>query len=114
MIVNPWLFYAMNACGKVGGVALAMMIGLIIALAVELIPLFCCSDVGDDKGVKDTLYAMKLTAIGIAVFSAVYIVVPDKETLLMMQAAKIATTDNVNAVFEALKQAIDYTVSVLK
>ena len=30
----------------------------------------------------------------------------------MMQAAKLATTDNVNSVFEALKSAIDYAVSV--
>lgn len=114
MIVNPWLFYAMNTCGKVGSVALTMMIGLIVVLAIELIPLCCCLGEGYDKGVKDTLHVMKLTAIGIAVFSAVHIVVPDEETLLMMQAAKITTVDNVNAVFETLKHAIDYTVSVLK
>ena len=30
----------------------------------------------------------------------------------MMQAAKLATIENVNGVFEALKGAIDYAVSV--
>ena len=42
------------------------------------------------------------------------LLIPDKETLLLMQAAKLATTDNVNAVFESLKAAMDYAVTILQ
>ena len=45
-------------------------------------------------------------------FTLTFILIPGEDTLLMMQAAKLATTDNVNSVFDALKDAIDYVVSV--
>ena len=45
-------------------------------------------------------------------FTLTFILIPGDDTLLMMQAAKLATIDNVNGVFEALKGAIDYAVSV--
>lgn len=51
----------------------------------------------------------------VAIIGAVgMVIVPNNDTFLMMQAAKLATTDNVNFIFESLKNAIDYAVGLLK
>lgn len=51
----------------------------------------------------------------LTVFLIVFaVLLPSKETLLLMQAAKLATPENVNAVFEALKTAMDYAVTLFE
>lgn len=112
MIVNPWLFYAMDVCSYVKFFAGVMtfvsgMAFIFMAVTYFVYTLDGCEF---DKKLKN----MTKSIIGLfVIFTLLYLFIPEKDTILLMQAAKLATTDNVNAIFEALKNAMDYAVSVL-
>ena len=113
MIVNPWLFYVMNVCSCLKVFASIM----IIVTAIIFCGLGCfyiAAMVDEAEFNKSLETAAKWTFFLFILFTLTFILIPGEDTLLMMQAAKLATTDNVNGVFEALKGAIDYAVSVLK
>lgn len=114
MIVNPWLFYWMNVCSSVKVVAvLTMIAGSLGTLFFGAGAIVCTLDEQDESiNLCKKCFA---SLVWILVVSALVVMfVPSKDTILMMQAARLATTDNINAVFEALKSAIDYAVGVLK
>lgn len=111
MIVNPWLFYVMNVCSclKFFSSIMTIVTGTI----------FCClgcfyvvAMLDETAFNKNFETITKWTFFLFILFTLTFILIPEKDTLLMMQAAKLATIDNVNGVFEALKGAIDYAVSV--
>ena len=112
MIVNPWLFYVMDVFSYLKFFAGVMTFLTGMAFCLLGIGYFAYTINGCkfDKNVEN----MAKIAMGLfVVFTLLYILTPSRDTLLLMQAAKLATTDNVNAIFEALKNAIDYAVSVL-
>lgn len=113
MIVNPMLFYVMNVCSclKFFSSIMTIVTGVI----------FCClgcfyvvAMIDEAEFNKSLKTVTKLTFFLFILFTLTFILIPGEDTLLMMQAAKLATTDNVNRVFDGLKDAIDYAVSVLK
>ena len=112
MIVNPWLFYVMNVCSgaKAFSIAIAFISGA--AFCILGIGYFVCT-IDEYEFNKNLENIAKWTLFLFILFTLLYILIPGEDTLLMMQAAKLATTDNVNSVFEALKNAMDYAVSVL-
>ena len=112
MIVNPWLFYVMNVCSclKLFSSIMTIVTGIIFCglgcfYAIAKID-------GEIEFNKSLETVTKWTFFLFILFVLTFILIPGEDTLLMMQAAKLATTDNVNSVFEALKSAIDYAVSV--
>lgn len=111
MIINPMFFYLMQVSESIG---MAMTICGPLLLLASLI-MFIISDECFDTEAKKALVLLskRLIPTGIIIFF-IGLLLPDKDTLLLMQAAKLATTDNVNSVFEALKAAMDYAVTILK
>ena len=112
MIVNPWLFYAMNVYSgaKVFAIVMASISGATFCFLGIGYFVYTIDGCEFDKNLENIAKRM----IGLfVIFMLLYILTPSKDTLLLMQAAKLATTDNVNAVFESLKNAMDYAVSVL-
>lgn len=112
MIVNPWLFYAMNVCSamKMFSLAMSIITGFIF---IGVGCFFIVYMIDGEEVIKIVDTVAKWMLFLFVLFTLMYIFIPGKDTLLMMQAAKLTTTDNVNAVFESLKSAIDYAMSVL-
>lgn len=113
MIVNPLLFYAMNVCSCLKFFASIMTIvtGVIFCGLGCFYVVAMTDEIEFNKSLETVT---KWTFFLFILFTLMFILIPGEDTLLMMQAAKLATTDNVNGVFEALKDAMDYAVSVLK
>lgn len=112
MIINPMFFYMMHVADTFGG---AMVAFGIFSIAAAVSMFFIANDIFFSKETEQNLYkwAKRMIPLGIIILF-IGLLIPDKETLLLMQAAKLATTDNVNAVFESLKAAMDYAVTILK
>lgn len=116
MIVNPWLFYAMDVCSYVKFFAGVMTFLTGVIFVFLCIVYFVCTidERESDKKLEKNIENIAKRMIGLfVIFTLLYLFIPEKDTILLMQAAKLATTDNVNAIFEALKNAMDYAVSVL-
>ena len=111
MIVNPLLFYAIDVCSCLKFFASIMTI--VTGITFCSIVCFCVVAKLDNYEFDKSLETItKWTFFLFNLFTLTFILIPGEDTLLMMQAAKLATADNVNSVFEALKDAIDYVVSV--
>lgn len=116
MIVNPWLFYVMDVCYYVKFFAGVMTFLTGVAFCFMVVVYFICmiDESEFDKKLKKNIENIAKRMIGLfVIFTLLYLFIPEKDTILLMQAAKLATTDNVNAIFEALKNAMNYAVSVL-
>ena len=113
MIVNQWLFYVMNVCSclKLFSSIMTIVTGIIF---FGLGCFYVVAMIDEVEFSKSLETAAKWTFFLFILFTLTFILIPGEDTLLMMQAAKLATIDNVNDVFEALKGAIDYAVSVVK
>ena len=112
MIIHPMFFYLMQISENIG---MAMKVGG-PTISLCSIPLFMfAADVFVDGKTEETMirWGKRMIPMGIIIFF-VGLLVPDKDTILLMQAAKLTTTENVNSVFEALKAAMDYAVTILK
>ena len=112
MIINPIFFYMMHIADTFG-TALTIT-GPAISLS-SLILFAIGSDIFVSTETEKLMYkwARRMIPIGIIILF-IGLLIPDKETLLLIQAAKLATTDNVNAVFESLKAAMDYAVTLFQ
>ena len=112
-IVNPLLFYVMNVCSCLK--LLSSIMTIVTGIIFCGLGCFYIAAMIDEAELNKSLETVtKWTFFLFILFTLTYILIPGEDTLLMMQAAKLATTDNVNSVFEALKGAIDYAVSVVK
>lgn len=112
MIINPMFFYMIHIADTFG---FAMKIcGPIVSLSGVILLFISCEISSSDEDEKQMIRCGKrMILIGIIILF-IGLLIPNKETLLLMQAANLATTDNVNAVFEALKAAMDYAVTILQ
>ena len=113
MIVNQLLFYAMNVCSclKVFSSIMTIVTGCIFC---GLGCFYVVAMLDEAEFNKSLETVTKWTFFLFILFTLMFILIPGEDTLLMMQAVKLATTDNVELVFNALKDAMDYAVSVLK
>ena len=113
MIINPMFFYLMYVSENIS----VAMIACGVAMIVISIIMFIVSGDSlffDDKTGKSMRRWSKCMIPAGIIFCFIGLLIPDKETLLLMQAARLATTETVNSVFEALKAAMDYAVTILQ
>lgn len=112
MIINPMFFYMMHLADTIG--TALIVAGPVISFS-SIFMFMAASEYWTSKETEKKLYkwGMRMIPLGIIILF-IGLLIPDKETLLLMQAAKLATTDNVNAVFESLKAAMDYAVTILQ
>ena len=104
-IVNPSWFYWVKIFDSISsssiGVAIIagiVWIGLLFAKIMEFDP--------PKRSIKTSLVVLCVAAI-------LYVFVPDKETMIQMQIARLTTYDNASTVIESIKSAADYVVSVI-
>lgn len=111
MIINPLFFYMMYLANNIS-IALVLL-GCFAVLGGAFYMFFAFDNFSGEKESRAYKCGKRFILLGIVMFF-IGMLIPDKETLLLMQAARLATTDNVNAVFDGLKAAMDYAVSILK
>lgn len=107
MIVHSWWFYLLQLCSEIKGILL--LLGL-----VALVPCACNvsieHDFGDSRKFK---FYVKCCIACIAVI-LVSILIPSKETILLMMTAKIVTEENIQFCFETLMGVVDYASSLIQ
>ena len=102
MIINPWYFYALQLFTNLRG--------SLIALGTVLLIFGIICFIENDISHKSYKVTSKLIAGMICLIVA--LMIPSRETLLLMKAAEFVTYDNANLTVEALKSAIDYAATL--
>lgn len=111
MIINPMFFYLMYVSENF---SMALILIGPITATIGALSFFFAYDMLCGKEQDCVIaFSKRMIPVGIILF-IIGLLIPDKETLLLMQASALATTENVNSVFEALKAAIDYAVTILQ
>lgn len=114
MIIHPIFFYLMNVFHAADLVAILIAICSAIAACVPTIMWIIATIEGYENETHPFLKFIK-SCMRVFAFSLIAtILIPSEDTMLMMLAACVATTENVNSVFEALKAAIDYAITILQ
>ncbi len=111
MIINPMFFYLMCVSENIS-MAMKVCGPIMIIVGVCLI-IFALDVLCSKEEEKAAAFGKRMIQMGIIILF-IGLLIPDKDTLLLMQAAQLATTENVNNVFEALKAAMDYAVTILQ
>lgn len=114
MIIHPIFFYLMNAFHAADVVAILVAISTSIVALFMIILWVVAASEENEEGRRAVEKYIKTCAHVLSWSLLATILIPSEETVLMMLAASMATTDNVNAVFDALKAAIDYAVTILQ
>ena len=115
MIIHPIFFYLMNAFHAADVVAILVAIGSsIVTLIMAIIWVFALSEEVEEDIMRIVTKYIKACIRVLCWALIATILIPSEDTMLMMLAASLATTDNVNAVFDALKAAIDYAITILQ
>ena len=113
MIINPWIFYLIDVVNGINVVAVIALLFAALAAVVTGVPMMVAT-IDDSIGKPAAFVRAFKVSVRIIVASALIVVmVPNEETILMMQAARLATPENVEAVFESLKAAVDYVISIV-
>ena len=102
MIVNSWYFYALQLVTNLR----CLLITLSVLFIVAGIILFIENDI------SSTTYKVKSKMVIGVCCLALAMLIPSRETLLLMKAAEFVTYDNVQNAADALKSAIDYATTL--
>lgn len=110
-IINPWFFYWLQVSSTVRTVLclLACFAGmaLIFAVVVKMGSIF----EGEDEQTKDAASRfLKITILLFVPLLLAYVLLPSRDTLLSMQIAGMATTENAELALSAIQNAVDYLV----
>lgn len=103
-IINPWLFYMIDAANflKIGALVFGLVVGVVLILIGVTTDESVFSTEAEKKSAKRrTKIGIIVCAIGIALF----VVVPSSETLMKMYIAQNVTYDSVDAV-DAVEEVI--------
>lgn len=102
MIINPWFFYALQLFSNLK--TAMILIGTIFIFA----GVFCFIE----NDISKSSYKVKPQMIAGVCFFIAAMILPSKDTLLLMKASEFVTYDNAQLTVEALKTAIDYAATL--
>lgn len=110
-IINPWFFYWLQVSDTVRE-ALWVLTGLagvslFIAVAVKM---GCWFGEANEELKRNTNRALKTSVILFVPLLLLYAMLPSRDTLLSMQIAGMATTENAELALSAIQNAVDYLV----
>lgn len=117
-IINPMWFYWLSVLSVLKNVAIAATVMGIIACLICFIVKICNVQYAYDRYRECCEYASYHTSkkllnkilVPTIICLMLSIFLPNKETLIEMQVAKIVTVDNVKLTFNAVKEAVDYII----
>ena len=109
--INPMWFYWLNIVDTLNGtIAVAALIAVIAGVIILLLGISTLVDDEDEVMAKRFLKLGAVFIIIAVVCWLGYIFVPNKETLIEMQVAKLATPENAAITAEKLKEVVDYII----
>lgn len=110
-IINPWFFYWLQVSDTLRGILRILTglagVALVIAVAVKL---GCLFDDAEEQTIKATSKALKASILLFVPLLLLYAMLPSRDTLLSMQIAGMATTENAELALSAIQNAVDYLV----
>lgn len=119
-IIDPMWFYWVGCIGKINdGITVLADVAFAMCVAFFLL-LLLCSCFADDILFKytkqDKIQHFKyllFSIIACAVLAALLLFIPDKETLIQMKLAELATIENAQQAITAIREATDYILDGL-
>lgn len=121
MIIDPKIFYWINAISNIQVACLS--IGIILGIAFFIFFAFtiyykseeyCEDDEDDNKTLNSLIKVIRWTFIGFLVCTIFAIFIPDETTLTKMLIAKNITYDFLESGTEAAKELVDYIINAIK
>ena len=110
--INPWWFYWARVSSAFKGLATA---GAIICafLAIAVITAICGGGFDEkDKEAAERGFVALLALALLLTLAAVFI--PNRDTLIEMQIARLATKEKVADAVDSIKTAVDYVIDAVK
>ena len=113
-LIDPKLFYLANVAGKVNDALTLFCVALFIITAAFAVSVWC--SYGSERDIIKKYFKkyLKIAVPLFLLFLCAALFIPDKETIIEMQIAKIATKENVSMTISSLKDAVDYVINSAK
>ena len=105
-IISPLFIYLLSLVDN----TIAFLIIIIIALCFSIFMVVVTTELCDEE---DKLIFKRLT-ITLFIFILLFILIPNKETLLSMLVSKYITIDNIVKGKELIQNSVDYIVNAIK
>ena len=110
--INPWWFYWAQVSSAFKGLSTAgAVICAIFAIAGYCIVIDEEFDGEDKESAKRGVVALLALTL-LLTLAAVFI--PNRDTLIEMQIARLATKENVTGAVDSIKAAVDYVIDAVK
>lgn len=114
-IINPMWFYWINVVSTIKVILLFLEIGTIIALSFGVVEYFLTNKDSSFTGEFEASVKLIRISLPIAIVTAILLIfVPGKQTMIEMQIAGYATTENAEWTVETIKTAVDYIVESMQ
>ena len=113
-VINPWFFYWMQVSDTVREAlsVLACLAGVSLFIAVA-VKMGCWFGEPSEETNRNTNRALKTSVILFIPLLLLYSFLPSRDTLLSMQVASLATTENAESAMEAIQSAVDYIIEAI-
>ena len=116
-IISPIWFYFVSLAGKVGSLAMVLIIGGVILAGILALLLVIVETEGDFESEEERArwYGyLKRSIITIFAAGILYCAVPSETTCYKMMAAQVVTPDNISTVGKTSEDIINYIVESVK
>lgn len=110
--INPWWFYWARVSSTFKGLSIAGA-ALCAFFTIVVIGLVCSDsyDEEDKETAKRSIPALLALTL-LLTLAAVFI--PNRDTLIEMQIARLATSENVAGAVDSIKTVVDYVIDAVK
>lgn len=113
-IINPMWFYWINVTHVIRIIAIFIVVFGGMALVIGFILKLGNEEYGEkDADYRAGKYLVKISFVPTIVSLLLCIFLPNKETLIEMQVAKLATVENAQWTLDAIKSAVDYIIQAI-
>ena len=110
-IINPAIFWIASICGMFSTISMIVCSVVLIMLVFLLLFLFLVGS--SDSTKKNIKKGIKLGIIAFAISLPIMIFCPKEDTVYLMAASSLVTTDNVEAFKESIEKRITFTVETI-
>lgn len=113
-IINPMWFYWVNVVSVIKITAIFIVVSAGIALCIGFILKLCNAVYGEqDADYRAGKCLVKISLVPFIICLLLCIFLPNKETLIEMQIAKLATVENTQWTLDSIKSAVDYIIQAI-
>lgn len=112
-IINPAIFWIASICGTLSTASLVVLSVALIGIALLLTLFFIGDDIFSLSTRESFKKAIKANIIASAIALPIVIFCPSQDTVYLMAASSVVTTDNVEAFKESIEKGITFTVETI-